>query len=126
MKKHALSILVLVTAVFGAFILGLFLGRSSHRGSVTVAVPPALQTEPVLTQPATVPTQAETVYPIDLNTATLEDLKALPGIGEVLAQRILSYREEYGPFRSVDELLMIEDIGEKRLEAILAYITIGG
>ena len=51
---------------------------------------------------------------------------ALPGIGEVLAERILSYRTEYGNFATVEGLLNVEGIGEKRIEEILDLITIGG
>ena len=48
----------------------------------------------------------------------------LPGIGEKIALNIISYREENGPFQSLAELLNVDLIGEKRLEAILDLITI--
>ena len=51
---------------------------------------------------------------------------ALPGIGEVLAERIVAYREENGNFSSPEELLNVEGVGKKRLEEILDLITIGG
>ncbi len=50
--------------------------------------------------------------PIDLNTATLEQLDTLPGVGPVLAQRILDWRSEHGPFGSKDELREVSGIGE--------------
>jgi competence protein ComEA len=53
--------------------------------------------------------------PVHLNTATLEQLDALPGVGPVTAQKILDYRQEHGAFGSVDELDAIAGIGPARL-----------
>ena len=63
---------------------------------------------------------------VNVNTADLAALMMLPGIGEVLAQRIIDYREAYGNFHSLEELTNIKGIGTKRLEAILDYATVGG
>lgn len=61
---------------------------------------------------------------LNLNTATLAELKTLPGIGDVLAQRIIDYRDAHGGFASVEELDAVEGIGAKRLDAIRDYITV--
>ena len=61
-----------------------------------------------------------------LNRADKDDLMALPGIGNVLAQRILEYRLAHGKFSSVEELMNVEGIGQKRLEQMLDLIAIGG
>jgi competence protein ComEA len=56
--------------------------------------------------------------PLHLNTATLEQLDALPGVGPVTAQKILDYRQEHGPFVSVDDLDAIPGIGPARMEQL--------
>lgn len=62
---------------------------------------------------------------LDLNTATEEQLMTLPGIGPVLAQRIVVFREANGPFISVEQLTDVEGVGEKKLDAIREYLRIG-
>ena len=61
---------------------------------------------------------------VHLNTATLEDLDALPGVGPVTAQRILDYREEHGAFQSVDELDAVSGIGPARLEQLRELVDL--
>jgi competence protein ComEA len=94
--------------------------------ALLVEMTPTPQNAP--TTPAQTPGAAQTptaVARIDINTATLEELQTLPGIGPVLAQRIIEYRETYGPFVDIEELLNVEGIGESLLERIRDLITVG-
>jgi competence ComEA-like helix-hairpin-helix protein len=63
--------------------------------------------------------------PINLNTATSEELQLVPGIGPVTADKILKMRRSYGSFKSVDDLLAIRGLGPKRLEKMRKYLTVG-
>ena len=61
--------------------------------------------------------------PVRLNTATLEQLDALPGVGPVTAQKILDYRQKHGAFSSVDDLDAIPGIGPARLEQLREVVS---
>ena len=63
--------------------------------------------------------------PVNLNTATSEELQQVPGIGPVNAEKILQMRKAYGPFKSVDDLRAIKGIGPKRLEKMRKYLVVG-
>jgi competence protein ComEA len=63
--------------------------------------------------------------PVNINTATLEQLEALPGIGPVRAQAILDDRQTNGPFDRPEDLIRVPGIGEGTLEELLDYITVG-
>ena len=63
---------------------------------------------------------------VNINTATLEELDTLPGIGEELARRIVAYREENGPFASAEELMEVKGIGEAKLADLDGWITVDG
>lgn len=61
---------------------------------------------------------------VSLNRATAADLETLPGVGPVLASRIVSYREENGPFQQVEDLLGVPGIGEAKLASIRDLVTV--
>jgi len=62
--------------------------------------------------------------PLDLNAASESELDALPGIGPVLAGRIVAHRRAHGPYRSPDDLLAVPGIGPRLLERLLPRVTV--
>ena len=61
---------------------------------------------------------------LDLNTATAEDLQELPGIGEVIAQRIIDYRDLCGHFLDPEQLMEVDGIGEAKYEKLRDLVTV--
>ena len=125
-------VMLAVTAVLLALMGGYFAGTGrllpaqaapgeSPAGAspgVEVSGSPAEETQPEVTP--------ENTALVDINTAGLEELMTLPGVGEKRAQAILDYRAEHGPFRYVEDLIRVEGIGEGLLEGILEYAMVGG
>jgi competence protein ComEA len=70
------------------------------------------------------PTGATGAGKVNLNTATLAELDALPGVGPVLAQRILDHRQRHGGFRSVSELGQVDGIGDARYQELKDLVTV--
>lgn len=61
---------------------------------------------------------------VNLNAATAHELKDLPGIGDVMAQRIIDHRERHGRFRRTEDLIIVEGFGEKKYRAIAGLICV--
>lgn len=66
----------------------------------------------------------EVVFPLDINSATYNQLLHIPGIGPVMAQRIIEYRETHGRFNDLRELREIKGIGDKKLKQLQKYLKI--
>jgi competence protein ComEA len=80
------------------------------------ALPPAGTSGP--------PGTAVSGTPLDLNSATAAQLDQLPGVGPVLAQRIVDYRTQHGGFRSVDELRQVSGIGDAKYADVKALVRV--
>ena len=123
---------IVLTAAFLAAAAGWQLG-ARRRVPAFTAVTVAREETPVAGTPAPAgeETGAYTASPaasgglIDLNAAGAEELKTLYGVGDVLAGRIVAYREENGPFRRVEELTKVNGIGMKILEENIERLTVG-
>jgi competence protein ComEA len=88
-----------------------------------VRIPARGESAPAAAAPAGAPA-GQAAGPLDLNTATAEQLDTLPGVGEVTAGRIVAYRTAH-PFTSVDELLDVPGIGQRRFEQLKDLVTVG-
>ena len=129
MRKPKLSPIIIFTLMFAAFTFGFMVGRQTCRTAITVDVPLSLLEEPTRapeTAPAATVPVVRVTFPIDINRADKELFLELPGIGEVMAERIIAYRDKHGAFTSIDELLHVEGMGSKKLDKIWDLITIGG
>jgi competence ComEA-like helix-hairpin-helix protein len=61
---------------------------------------------------------------LNINTATVEEIESLPGIGKVMAERIVAHRQKHGSFARPEDLLIIDGIGEKKYRAIADLICV--
>lgn len=82
---------------------------------------------PTQTTQESEPNLAETtVFPLELNQATKEELMLLPQVGEVTAERIIQYRQQIGGYQSLEQLMEIKGIGQKTYESISTYLYLTG
>jgi competence protein ComEA len=69
---------------------------------------------------------AAPVGPVNINTASVAELDALPGIGAKTAALIIEYRQKNGPFKKVEELMNVRGVGEKNFLKLRTHISVGG
>jgi comEA protein len=120
---------IIAVCLFLAGLLGYGLGVRRSVGDYTVRVGQVLSTPAVLDTPLPSDDSSPEHYidgRLDINTASAEEFDSLPGIGTVLAERIVDYRQEHGAFTRIEELMEVSGIGEKIFGELEKYITIGG
>jgi competence protein ComEA len=61
---------------------------------------------------------------VNINQASVSDFENLPGIGPVLAQKIVDYRDQHGPFRTIQDLMKVSGIGDKKFDSLKEYVTV--
>ena len=122
MKNTPVSILALACLLLAAFLGGMFIGRNIAGGPIQTAVLATRGSQIAPTSSMPVASQGSKV---NINTASLQELMSLDGIGETYAQRIIDYRTANGPFTDISQIKNVEGIGDKRFNAIKDSITIG-
>ncbi len=124
MQKFRRLLYPALTLCFLLGMLGFFLGRHSVDGLMLSTQHPAPAETQNRSLPAVTSAARKTAGRIDLNTATLEELMTLPGIGEVRARSILAYRETNGPFRQAADLMNVSGIGEGIFAKLRDYVYV--
>lgn len=130
MRSHsAWKIGLILLFGFVMLTVGYFAGRSS--GTTVIYERPVAPTVQAETQTDQTAQQDEQAVPvtiedkININTADAAQLETLPGIGPVLAQKIIEYRQTYGQFRIIDQIKDVSGIGDATFAEIEPYITVG-
>ena len=116
MKKGSAIMLTLIALLF-CLVIGIFIGRNTNSKAALL---------PINADDLSATNNAAIDYRLDINSATKAQLMELPGIGEILAEEIIAYRSQNGNFESVDDLIFVEGIGEKKLSQIEHMIRAGG
>ena len=124
MKNERLLPLFTLTFISFMFVFGLLFVRTAVHTPLRMQHPmTAVHSSATVTS---VRNSAPDTKKVNINTATAEQLQLIPGIGPVLAQKIVDHREENGPFQDVSELTNVDGIGPKTLQNIFKFITVGG
>lgn len=110
-----------------ATIAAVMSGEGEHQDTVPrdEPIPVARPAQQTTSEIPTVVKSKEKPGKLDLNRATAEELQHLPGIGPVLAQRVVEQRTTHGPFHTVDDLRDVKGIGKKRMDQLRPLVMVG-
>lgn len=116
MKSKLTLVIGIATILVAAIYVGIYIGRVSSGNVVNAPSVPE--------NTNTIPVESHEIQPLDLNTATRDELCKVPGITIPIADQIIQYRKQYGYFVDVDELLQIDSISSSLYQQILPYFTV--
>ena len=111
------KLLLALTAAFLCLLLALF-----QRDRAAAQLPFAVETERQVPAEELLPD----LSPLNINAASAEELAGLPGIGEALAERIVAWREENGPFENIEDIMNVKGIGEGKFAEFAGRIAVDG
>jgi competence protein ComEA len=118
-----------ITVVDGAIVADAIKAAGGFRpgadtDAVNLAAPLSDGQQIIVPGPADETGSAPSDGKVAINRASAEELDALPGVGPVLAERIVSHREEHGPFKTIEDLLQVSGIGESKLASIRDLVSL--
>lgn len=119
--KKSLHLLLTVTLVFIGFVAGIFVGRNAIGTLITL--------NPSKDNPSTAISQSDDSVQkgkVNINTAQISELMLLPGIGTTKANSIIEFREKYGKFTGIEDLIYVDGFSYVTIEELRPYITVGG
>lgn len=123
LKRLAAFVIPALALLACGVMLGIFLMQTRTAGTISVqrAAPdePEEAVQTVMEEPSDAADDR-----LDLNMATAEELQELPGIGEVIAQRIIDYRELCGRFLDPEQLMEVDGIGQAKYEKLRELVTV--
>ncbi len=100
-------------------------GAETASSTLTATDEARASTSDAVTVPATSPIPVGEAAPVDINSASAAELDGLPGIGPVLAQRIVDHRTEHGPFTAVQDLAEVQGISERMVDEMGSRVVVG-
>lgn len=119
------SLLIKLAMLVAAIAVVLWMGWPVPKEATPQAQPEqSIAMQVPVTSPVTTVPPAKAASKVNLNRASADELQVLPGIGPVLAQRMVDWRRAHGRYRTIDDLQEVKGIGKKRLEQLRLLVTV--